>query len=728
MRVLITGGYGFIGSHVAEQFYKEGYEVHILDDLSTGKAENISFKHKSTILSIDDVKCKEIFKSYSFDIVVHLAAQVSVTNSILNPVNDAQSNIVGLLNMLQLAGQHQVKKFIFASSAAIYGNNPGIPLLETENAKPISPYGMSKWIGEQYCTAWGEQHSLDVICLRFSNVYGPRQTNEGEGGVVSIFTSKILKNEPLVIHGDGNQTRDFIYVKDVAFAIFRASQSFVTGTYNLSTNSQTSIHHITDLLTSFHPGTAVTYGPFREGDIYHSSLNNTRIKEVLDWSPLHSFEDGLKKTYEWAVNDFKKKTAEMNKVKKKNATILPSNWKIVKPYVENIALFIVLSIIMLQLNLPIISVFLFGVFYIMTIGSIYGNTQAFLGVALSFILLVYDYIIRGRELVSLLYDTTFLFQIAVFLFIGLIVGYSVQRKNNKIQEQSEQLDDLEKRYRFLEDIHAEVRDVKNELQFRVKNNEDSFGKIHSVIKELDDLEPEIVFSNTVKVVEKIMRCDDVSIYVFNKYHSFLRLVANSDFSKDGASQTSIKVDDTAFVQQIIQTGKPFINRTLAVNAPLMAAPIFYNNELRAIIMINSLPFESFSRYHENLFVVVKELVQSSLSRALEFIKVSEDQRYIENTSILKIDKFKEILEAKEDAKKTYNMPYVLLTYRIAVELLEETSENISKMLRETDYLGFENNHLYILLSNTKNSDLPFILERFENAGYYLDVDEKVNQL
>ncbi|MCH7321060.1 GDP-mannose 4,6-dehydratase [Solibacillus sp. MA9] len=727
MKVLITGGYGFIGSHVAEQFYKEGYEVHILDNLSTGKQDNVSIKHKKHITSITDPKCKEIFASYQFDFVIHLAAQVSVANSIQNPIYDAEANILGLINMLQLAQQYNVKKFVFASSAAIYGNNTNLPLNETEIPQPIAPYGLSKWVGEQYCSNWETQHKIDVINFRFSNVYGPRQTSEGEGGVVATFIAKAHQNETLEIHGDGSQTRDFIYVKDVAYAIFRATQSFITGTYNLSTNTQTSVFQLVEILKAQGMSLTTTYTNAREGDILHSSLNNTKVKTTLDWVPMYTIDEGLANTYLWAQEQQqKRKKKETRQAKKKYKF---PNWLIQsKSYLENTLIFILISFLLLQLNLPSMSIFIFGVFYIMAIGSIYGNQQSFTSVVLSFLLLVYDYLHRGREAISLLYDSTFLFQIVTFLFIGLLVGYSVQRKNDKISEQYEQLQELQVRYQFLEDVHTEVREVNEELQFRVKNNEDSFGKIYSLIKELDNLEPEKIFTNTVMVVERVMNSKDVSIYVLNKNHTYLRLTAHSEFTRNEQLQTSLKVDETPYIQQIIATGQPFINRALEPNVPLMVAPIFYDQEIRAIISIGKLPFENFSQYYENLFIVVKQLIQSSLSRAFEFIKLSEDNRYIESTNILQMNTFKEILAAKKEAKDLYGIPYHLLTFTVEEANLIDISKTLGNMLRETDYLGYNHSKLHVLLSNTNEVDLPFILKRFYNAGFEHAVDEKVYNL
>lgn len=722
MKVLITGGYGFIGSHVAEHFYKEGFEVHILDNLSTGKKENVTCPHKSHILSIDDPKCKDIFVAYGFEIVVHLAAQVSVAHSMVNPMMDAQANIVGLINILKFAKQYGARKFIFASSAAVYGNNANLPLSETEVPNPISPYGISKWTGEKYCLAESDDSDIETVVFRFSNVYGPRQTAEGEGGVISIFTDKLFKNETLLIHGDGQQTRDFIYVGDIAFAIYRASQCSISGVYNLSTNTACSILNIVQTLEKLHGPVDKKFVAARDGDIYHSSLNNQNIKKDLDWSPFYSLEEGLEKTYIWAKN--RQPQVEV-KLDKKQTKELPASIIQLKPYIENILLFSILGTILLTFPIPGISTFIFGVFFIMTIGSIYGNRQGFVGVILSFLLLVTEELQNGREVISLLYDTTFLFQISTFLFIGLVVGYSVQRKNTKIAEQKEELDELQKRYLFLEELHSEVREIKDELQIRLKNNEDSFGKIYSIIKELDDLEPEKIFTNTVKVVERIMRCQEVSIYVFNKYQSYLRLVAYSEASQDGYFQNSLKVEDSQYVQQMMHTGQIFVNRHLQPGVPLLAAPIYCNNEIRAVITINQLSFEQLSKYHENLFIVVKELIQSSLWRATEFIKFTEDLRYIENTKVLQFEKFQEIVLTKEQAKLESNMPYVVLNYPTPFESLQEVASTVGKLLRETDYLGFKDDVLFVLLANTKEADIPFILKRFEAAGVHIEYDQKV---
>lgn len=299
LKVLITGGYGFIGSHVANRYFQEGYEVFILDDLSTGNKGNVTFDHRDFIISVNDAKCEEIFRSFHFDVVVHLAAQVSVTESILNPIRDTEINIVGLVNILNLSHKYKVGKFIFASSAAVYGSSEQLPLLENEPCKPISPYGISKWIGESYCEKWRELYGFESNIFRFSNVYGPNQVHEGEGGVLSIFLDRIIDGKHIEIYGDGHQTRDFIYVGDVANAIYQSSKSHINGVYNLSTNNEMSINELVGLMKELHGEIEVTYNSVKEGDIHRSSLSNKKIVSALEWSPMFNMKQGIEQTYEW---------------------------------------------------------------------------------------------------------------------------------------------------------------------------------------------------------------------------------------------------------------------------------------------------------------------------------------------------------------------------------------------------------------------------------------------
>jgi UDP-glucuronate decarboxylase len=716
LKVLITGGYGFIGSHVAERFNKEGYEIFIIDNLTSGNIHNIDFKHKGYQLSVEDRKCEEIFRSNRFDAVIHLAAQVDVMTSIENPRLDTKSNVLGLVNMLTLANKYDVKKFIFASSAAVYGLNDDLPIQETANCDPVSPYGISKFVGESYCLKWNELYNLETVCFRFSNVYGPRQGSVGEGGVVSIFMERALEKKELIVYGDGEQTRDFIYVEDVADAIYRASYSTLQGVYNLSTNTGCSVNSLVDTLKQLHELNGIVYKDSRAGEIQHSRLDNSRVKKELDWSPIYDFHEGLQRTYRWFSDDHLSASkpsaarAEPSEIRKKSKKYLP--------YVENLLAFALTAWVTLSQFDASYSFIDMKIIYITIIGIIYGNRQAITASTLSIALLVYEKLIDGRELVSLLYDTDFFFQIAVYLFIGLVVGYAVERKNVLIESKEKSLEDLEEKFDFLNSVYTEVREVKDELQQRIQNSGDSFGKIYSITKELDSLEPEEIFNSTVNVVESIMGASAVSIYTVNNNRSYLRLVAHSLGGETDASK-SIKVDEFDYINQMFFDGNNYINKQLEAGLPLMSAPVQSKGETVAIISIDGVQFEKLSLYYQNLFKITVDLVSSALSRAFSYIEANENNRYVEGTTILKKAVFDMILESKKQAKEKYNINYLLASYNREDATMGEISNKMTRLLRETDYIGLgEDNELLILLSNTGHEDASNVFKRF--------ADQKIN--
>ncbi|MNZ27513.1 UDP-glucose 4-epimerase [compost metagenome] len=299
MRVLITGGYGFIGSFVSEKFHREGHEVVIVDNMSSGNVKNINCQHTSYIIDVESPACDAIFVQHEIDVVIHLAAQINIVTSMENPYADTKSNILGLTNILQLSVKHRVKRFIFASSAAVYGMAEDIPLSESQSCKPVSPYGINKLLGEYYCDKWSELYGLNTLCLRFANVYGPRQGSVGEGGVISTFMERISTGQDLHVYGSGEQTRDFIYVEDIANAIYTASHSSQTGIMNLSTRTESSVNSLIDVLSKLHSYVGVARKEPRPGDIFRSVLDNTLIRTTLNWEPQFSLEQGLSKTYEW---------------------------------------------------------------------------------------------------------------------------------------------------------------------------------------------------------------------------------------------------------------------------------------------------------------------------------------------------------------------------------------------------------------------------------------------
>ena len=296
MKVLLTGGAGFIGSHITEELIKEDYEVVILDSLVTGQEHNIPagarFYHIDICGNLDP-----IFLAEKPDYVIHQAAQVSVSNSLIHPKLDGESNIIGTINLLNACVRHQTKKFIFASTAALYGNPKYLSIDEEHPVSPISFYGLSKLNAESYIKLFSDLYGLSYTILRYSNVYGMRQDTKGEAGVVAIFIERAITGQSLNIYGDGFQTRDFVFVKDVAKANAAAILYGDNEIINISNNTQTSIKDIVNELNYLLESEVMPiYHEEREGDIRHSCLSNKKALKFLKWEPRHTFIDGLRET------------------------------------------------------------------------------------------------------------------------------------------------------------------------------------------------------------------------------------------------------------------------------------------------------------------------------------------------------------------------------------------------------------------------------------------------
>ncbi len=303
MKVIVTGGAGFIGSNLVDQLVQHGIETHVIDNLSTGKQAYIHPKatfHQVDIL--DQEKVKVIFDEVHPDAVCHLAAQVDVQQSIESPALDAQTNILGSLNIITLCSLHG-SQLIYSSSAAIYGIPLHPNINEQHPISPLSNYGVSKFTPELYIRSYAAIHQLSYTILRYANVYGPRQIVKGEGGVISIFINKMLSNESPIIYGNGLQTRDFIYVSDVVSANLAALRMKINGHYNISTGQHQSINDVLETIKMITgKNIATNYQQERSGDILHSSLDNRLAIKALQWQPKVSLTEGLVKTCAYYQN------------------------------------------------------------------------------------------------------------------------------------------------------------------------------------------------------------------------------------------------------------------------------------------------------------------------------------------------------------------------------------------------------------------------------------------
>lgn len=311
-KVLVTGGAGFIGSHVTQHFVQQGWAVTVMDDLSTGKRSNVPDGVTLHKLDIRSARAAALVRESGFDVICHLAAQIDVRRSVSDSVFDCEVNIAGTLNLLEaVRASGRRTRFVFSSTGgAIYGDGVQLPTPETAPKNPQSPYGTAKLSVEYYLGYFARVHGIDAITLRYSNVYGPRQDAHGEAGVVAIFSQKLLSREPVTVFGDGLQTRDFVYVGDVARANLLAAtcqtpshETLDDPAFNIGTGRETNVLELTAVLqqASGSPS-GVKHLPERLGEQRRSAIDPQKAVDLLGWRPKMTLEEGLAETYQWFMS------------------------------------------------------------------------------------------------------------------------------------------------------------------------------------------------------------------------------------------------------------------------------------------------------------------------------------------------------------------------------------------------------------------------------------------
>ena len=302
LTALVTGGAGFIGSNLVARLLREGTRVRVVDDLSTGYTDNLAGKDVELVVAdvcdpheLDDAAA-------GVDVIFHLAASVGNARAIAEPVADSRTNVLGTINVLEAARRHEVRKVVYSSSAGIFGELVTLPIREDHPQYPLTPYGVSKLAGEKMCLAYRDLYGIETVCLRYFNVYGPNQRYDAYGNVIPIFVHRLLAGEPLVIFGDGEQTRDFVAAQDVAAANLAAGTTpGVWGCFNIASGTRITINRLVELLRGHADRPVeVQHGPERSGDVRHSLADISAAHEAFGYTPGVAIEDGLREYLAWA--------------------------------------------------------------------------------------------------------------------------------------------------------------------------------------------------------------------------------------------------------------------------------------------------------------------------------------------------------------------------------------------------------------------------------------------
>ncbi len=731
MKILISGCYLYIGSTLAEKFASEGHEVTVIDKLASDEnARNHAEKFKFYNLLSSSPECEKIFGAGRFEIVIFLPEYepISEEPKKIFPSEDILSgcNVSGLVNMLDLSTKNKVKKFVLLSSSEIYGNTFETPASEETMPNPVTVRGMSSYVMEYYCSRWSDINNFGLLSLRAANVYGLVQHLPNHfpkmQDTVSELLDMMMRGGEIIVSGSGMQTRDFIYIDDFTEGVCRASiNSKCTGIFNLSSGVERSINSVLEKLSEHEKPGRIIYLNKAKEKLQRSSLDNSKISGATGWEPKVSFDDGI-----GIVCRERQQKAESKKLRGHNLQVAGAKQKR-KPlkaiaYVENIILFLFAAFLQwgnlfFNIKMPVLRVD-YSIIYIILMGILWGQTQAYLAMILSAGLYFGMSLFAGADIVTFIYTPENLIRVAVYILVGIITGYSIEKKNRDLQSKDLSIQNLQNKYTFLTEIYNETRIVKNELENQVIESEDSFSAIYKIIQEVDSMEIEKVFSGAISAIESIMRTSQVSIYTLSNDESnnYMRLKARSLALMDKVPN-SIKISDFNEIKQMVQTKSTYVNRDFKSGMPVMMAPVIDDKNVIGVLSVHNTSFENLTLHYENLFQTVVGLITNALKRAYFFEASLKDKRYLPNSRILTSYTFEKILREIRNNKAELGMSYTLLKVKREDKPLEEISSASIRVIRDNDYLGIsKDGSIYILLSNTTNNYAGLVLERLKKAG------------
>ncbi|MDR3349079.1 MAG: NAD-dependent epimerase/dehydratase family protein [Acidaminococcales bacterium] len=708
MNVLITGGYGFIGSATAERLSKEGCNIFIVDNLSSNAVNNLKIKHTFYQINAGGAQCEDVFRINNIDVVVHLAV-AEVTD-----IEGLKANQLGLTNVLAMAQKYEAKQVICAFSAFF---SPDAKLLAHDGRPmelPVSPEKAWHTTAVNYCLGYRRLYGMNVAALFLSNVYGPRQKK----GVLSEFVERVFHYRPLVVYGDGRQTRDFIHVDDVADAIYRMiSRNYQGERLTVSSNSETAVNDCLEIFKEL-TDLKVERAKARPGDIVRMSADSSACREELGWRIKYDIKKGIIATCYWYKNNLPADTEDAAKAGK------GALWKNMRPYVENLAFFgvmVLLSVFVYDNSIVDPNINLdYNFVYILTMGVLYGKKQSIPATALSAILLSYNIITKYDDFVSMIYKTEYIVHFSAYFFFGILSGYITDNRERLRSFLERDVAQIKERYKFLERIYLENVNAKNRLYKQIVNSEDTLGSTYRIIKKLDNVNVEGIFTVAGEVLSEITGTEHLAVYSFgsnNKY--YLRQKIRLGY-KTVDLPKSLKVEAYEYLRNMLADRQLFVNKMLTPGLPDMAAPVLRDGEVIAVIQLYDLSFEDLNLYKQDLLQVTTRLISDALNRAYLYEAQAQDKKYLPDTRILIADEFAKIQrEIYKNRLDRYD--YVsAFTLKIITqeENMREISDKMLNVLREEDFIGLdEEGKINVILWNIDEDMIPMVQKRIKNIGF-----------
>lgn len=724
MRILIAGGYGTFCKYLIARLKRENHEVYIISGKNYEKANELSaFRVVNYNFNLNDEKLKFIIDSVLPDIIVFLGAFDKNYDFKDNQIASSEYT-AGLSNLLDVISAINIKRFVYLSTASVYGEAKSIPITENCKKNPLSVRNIIISEGEALCTAFAKLSDMKFTILRFSDIYGILSDKNPdlfqtlfEEAEVSIKTF-----EPYV-----NKNFNPIYITDAIDAVYKTiTDDKNNGTYNVS-GTQTELTYIYKKIKELTNVSVLVTDDIEDINDHSSTepknyqiINNTvdcsLFKKHYGYRPIVDIDTGLERMYKDLRKHYEKKKKPFSKKIEKFKF-----FKELMPLLENLLMFIILiSASIWQQSVPGLLNVDFTVLYIIIIAMTFGLFQGSIAAFLSVLLLILQNSRQGISAFDIFINLDIMIRILEIFIIAAICGYSKDRCQAFISEKNAELWDSKNELETIYQINDANISIKQELNERLTNYDDSLAKLYSVVDKLNELQPDAIFFSAVNVVMEIMSTKDVSIYIVTGDDFKMCRLAAKTPSSDRVLKKSLPLTDLGELVEYIERDKVFVNRNLLENLPMMAAPIYVSNKLASIIMIWTVEFDNLTLYSENRFLVLSRLISSVIGRAYIYMQNMQNSMYLQGTRILTEEAFMNTLNIHKEAAKSNTASYYTMLISNNDMNIEELSEKAGKLIRVNDYIGQcadTDKSVYILLTNTNSSDARFVYNRLLEAGF-----------
>ena len=578
---------------------------------------------------------------------------------------------------------------------------------------------------------------MPVLCLRVSGVYGVnddigflKYTKE-TGAVYKNPLNDLIAKAILSRYGvslENNETfHGLIYIDDAIEAIFKTTfAKECTGILNISSDKDTPAKTIMKIISgALKIKTAKQKNDDKNPQSVSIKISNKKIRDAVGWKSSTDIKEGILKTIKTFLTNYENKKKKTIK-KEENLQEKPANKKtaghVLLTIFENFVLFVFFAFLgwgdlFFNIRLPD-AIIDYSIIYIIIVAVMWGQAQGYIAMILSSILFIGMSIYTGTDIITFIYTPENLIRLAIYLLVGIITGYSIERRNRQLESNRISYQSLSNKYLFLLDIYNQTKVIKNELEKQVVSSEDSFSNIYSIVQKVENLEIEAIYRGAVEAIEKILKTESVSVYIRSrdKDNEFMRLKSRS-LSLAGKIPNSIKISDYKQLKYVVENKCLYINKNFEPSIPLMIAPVVDDKKVIAAVSVHDAEFENITANYENLFKTVISLITNTIKRAYYFEEILKHKRYLNGTSILNADTFEKIFSQIRKNQEELDMSYALLQIERDEKTLEDISATARSGIRENDYLGeAKDGKIYVLLSNTQDNYAYQVVKRLIKKG------------